>query len=158
MNLGSLLQLEVCSFSHPAKGSCVKSESRYKNRHTVQNKLGQTFRWVMASWCLRSPQRLVVPSSGSESSVMFVPSTHEASHLSPSPWMCVIGLVGQVIMRTLTISPGSPLGPGGPVMPGIPGRPWGINRHKFCFWHHIKFFSYVFANHSQKPNSIVTYW
>lgn len=90
MNLGSLLQLEVCSFSHPAKGSCVKSESRYKNRHTVQNKLGQTFRWVMASWCLRSLQRLVVPSSGSESLVRFVPSTHEASHLPPSPWMCPV--------------------------------------------------------------------
>lgn len=30
----------------------------------------------------------MVPSSGSESLVRFVPSTHEASHLAPSPWMC----------------------------------------------------------------------
>lgn len=37
----------------PAKGRRIKSESPYMNRHTVQSKLGQTVRWVMAPWCLR---------------------------------------------------------------------------------------------------------
>ncbi len=132
MNSGSLLQLEVCILSYPAKGSCVKSESRYKNRHTVQRKLGQTIRWVMAPLMPMVSVEVGGPFEGLWliGEVCSICTRFQSSPRSPGGVLCVLdsrfmsGHVGQLIMRTLTISPGSPLGPGGPVMPGIPGRPW----------------------------------
>lgn len=132
MNSGSLLQLEVCGLSYPAKGSCVKSESCYKNRHTVQHKLGQIIRWVMAPLVPMVSVEVGGPFKGLWviGKVCSICTRVQSSPRSPGCVLCVLdsrfmlGHVGQLIKRTLTISPGSPLGPGGPVMPGIPGRPW----------------------------------
>jgi len=73
-------------------------------------------------------------------------------------------------MRTLTISPGSPLGPGGPVMPAIPGRPWGINRINIFFneklipthhlkttGNHLKAVKLFYNNFANYLNSTLTY-
>ncbi len=96
---------------------------------------------------------------------------------SPGGVLCVLdsrfmsGHVGQLIMRTLTISPGSPLGPGGPVMPGIPGRPWKNKQtHKSFFFFmkkcrtpfqdHLKLLFFLCFFKSKTPlnlNSIMTY-